>query len=261
MVWVGSSVRPAKRVSMVPSGRWPRRPAAQIASSSQVVVVFPLVPVTPSSVSSLAGLPVEVRGDQRERLPRVRAPGRPARRPAPVAATTTAIAPFCLASAAKFAPSEVVPGTATKRSPGFTLRESWATPVTSSAPGSRTAARHQSPPTLRSTSCTFKSLLRVAAPSSERHSRPARHVSARGRRLRHHPSTATKSGLQGGRQQARHGVTTDLSLHIRDRHTPLLQPLGHRLGRGGLLLYLHRGLGWEPSWRSASTESDGGTPR
>src|SRR5678816_4768414 len=64
---------------------------------------------------------------------------------------------------------------------------------------------------------------------------------AGGWRLRHHPSTATKSGLQGGRQQARHGITTDLSLHVRDRHTPLLQPLGDRLGRGGLLLYLHRG--------------------
>ncbi len=56
MVWVGSSERPAKRVSMVPIRPVAAPPAAHIASSSQVVVVFPLVPVTPSSISSAAGL-------------------------------------------------------------------------------------------------------------------------------------------------------------------------------------------------------------
>ena len=114
---------------MVPmlAASWPS--AAQICRVNAATEVLPLVPVTAAIVSGLAR--IEARRRERERAPHVVGAherdvvGKLLRR----AAAMTAAAPAASACGTKDRPSALVPGTATNRWPGFTLRLSDAMPL------------------------------------------------------------------------------------------------------------------------------------
>ena len=116
-----------------------RRPAARRAASSRnVVVVFPLVPVTAYMVMASAGRSkIAAATPAISRRGSVTTTSGTARGPAscaPATSVSTAGAPSAMAWAANSAPWCRRPGSATYRSPGWTSRESWVMPLMSTGP-------------------------------------------------------------------------------------------------------------------------------
>ncbi len=114
---------PPTRASTVPISPGRRPAAARIAKSRNDVVVFPLVPVTPTTSSSRVGSPkkTSAAGAIAARASRTTSCGTGT---SSTRSTTRATAPFETASRAKSCPSAREPGTQKKSAPGSTWRAS-----------------------------------------------------------------------------------------------------------------------------------------
>src|ERR1700682_6400959 len=115
---------------MVPNNPVLAPDARTIESISEVVVVFPFVPVTPTSCNASAGLPKKLAAAIAKAFRgsatciQVAAPLQPA---GAATALNIATAPRAAASFANKTPSVVTPDIATNTAPAFTLRESQVT--------------------------------------------------------------------------------------------------------------------------------------
>ena len=112
---------------------WPgcHRQPHSISAARATTVDLPSVPVTPMTVSFSLGRPnhASAASARAYRLFATTSCGTDAS--ASSRSTTTAIAPFAIASEAKSCPSTWTPGTAKKSAPGVTARESYASDETS----------------------------------------------------------------------------------------------------------------------------------
>ena len=117
------AARPATTEVTVPSSPQGRPAASSSARTSHVVVVLPLVPVTPTTGRRAVGSPWKraAAAAMAARTSSTRTSGTP--RPSG-RATTSAAAPRATASGAKSCPSRVKPGTQKNSVPGTTARSS-----------------------------------------------------------------------------------------------------------------------------------------
>ncbi len=178
-------VSPATRTPVVPITPGASPAASAIASTRYVVVVFPFVPVTATTRSEREGWAWKrpaawARASRGSTTSTAVAPL--ASRASNPAAPKTAAAPAATAAAAKRAPSACTPGRAKNASPGFTRRESSASPEISRSVAPRTA----------SVSTSARSSRSITAVASERWAESAARPGARSsRRL---PRESTRSG-------------------------------------------------------------------
>ncbi len=133
-----STTRSPRRNPSVPRIATSECRAASTAAVMNVVVVFPLVPVTPTTVRSRVGSPwiAWLTGPSASRTSSTTMVGIPQ---SPARDTIAATAPAPAAAATKSWPSRSKPGMAANREPGSTRRLSCVTPVgrTSGSPSTR----------------------------------------------------------------------------------------------------------------------------